>query len=127
MNISEEISFDKDGQVERFPNVRTFFLTLVIILVAILSFGLGSLSGVGEKEPIKIEYDSAISNQASVSNAIHNIENSTSVTASKSGSKYHYAYCPGAKQIKETNKITFTSPQAAEASGYTLAGNCEPR
>lgn len=48
-----------------------------------------------------------------------------SVVASKSGTKYHLLTCPGAKQIKPENKITFTSPEAAEAAGYTKAANCK--
>jgi len=45
--------------------------------------------------------------------------------ASKSGARYHHVSCPGAKQIKEENKIFFSTPQAAEAAGYTKAANCK--
>jgi hypothetical protein len=44
--------------------------------------------------------------------------------ASKSGTKFHALNCPGAKQIKAENKIYFESIAAAEAAGYTKAGNC---
>ncbi len=47
-----------------------------------------------------------------------------SVVASKSGTKYHLPDCPGAKQIKESNKISFASVSAARAAGYTPAANC---
>ena len=145
MNISETISYDKDGEVVRFPVFRKLFLSLVIILVAALSFGIGRLSVIGKRGTVRIEYDSeisnsqfSISNEASVSKAFNNIENSlktenskiensTSVVVSKNGSKYHYLYCSGAKQIKEENKITFATPAAAEAAGYTLAANCKLR
>ncbi len=142
MNISEEVSFDKNGHVERFSGgLRKFSLAIIIILVASFSFGIGRLSVVGKREPIKIEYDPDISSPAPVStletnktasviNAIKTsspvVSNST-VVVSKNGTKYHYLHCPGAKQIKEENKITFASPAAAEAAGYTLAGNCKPR
>lgn len=48
------------------------------------------------------------------------------VVASKSSSskKYHHVWCAGAKQIKESNKVWFASAQAAQAAGYSLAGNC---
>jgi hypothetical protein len=46
------------------------------------------------------------------------------VVASKSGTKYHLPTCPGAKQIKEANKIVFDSVAAAEAAGYKPAANC---
>lgn len=146
MSISEEVSFDKEGHIERFTWFKKLFLSLIIILVASLSFGIGRLSVVGKREPIRIEYDPEISNsqfpisnvnQASVSSAITSIENSlktenskivnsTSVVASKNSNKYHFSHCPGAKQIKEENKITFESAKVAEGAGYTLAANCKP-
>ncbi len=52
---------------------------------------------------------------------------SQSVVASSKGTKYHYLNCPGAKQISEANKITFTSAKEAEAAGYTRAANCKPQ
>lgn len=52
-------------------------------------------------------------------------QGSTVVVASKSGSKYHYPWCGGAKQIKEENKIFFNSPQEARNAGYTPAANCK--
>jgi hypothetical protein len=44
--------------------------------------------------------------------------------ASKSGTKYHRADCPGASQIKPENKIFFATAAAAEQAGYTKAANC---
>ena len=127
MNITELVSYDKDGHIEHFPLFKKLFLSIVIILVAVLSFGIGRLSVVDNSQPIKIEYDPVISSQASVSSALSNIENSSSVVVSKNGSKYHYQYCSGAKQITEGNKIIFATPSAAEVAGYTLASNCKPR
>ncbi len=50
------------------------------------------------------------------------------VVASKTSKSklYHYTWCSGAQRIKDTNKIWFNSAAAAEAAGYTLAGNCNP-
>ena len=134
----EEVSFDKDGHVERFPLFRKLFLTLVIILVAVLSFGIGKLSVAGNREPIKIEYDSALTEQAvwstpsvdQTASAINTIpaENlKIGVIASRNGSKYHYPHCSGAKQIKEGNKIVFATSATAEAAGYSLAVNCKSK
>lgn len=47
------------------------------------------------------------------------------VVASKSGTKYHFTWCPGASTIKEANRLWFDTAEAAEAQGYTLAGNCK--
>ena len=143
----EIISYDKDGNVERFPLFKKLFLSLVIILVASFSFGIGRLSVVGKREPIRIEYNPEmsndkllISNQAPKNNfQTANVINATQVVpapqssasqsevvSSKNGTRYHYAHCSGAKRIKEENKIVFATPAAAEAAGYTLAANCKP-
>lgn len=134
MNISEEFSFSKEGNIEKYPWVRKFFLSMVIVLVALLSFGLGRLSGAGDGGGIKLEFDSSISNEAQTGNALNSIENSklkiensTSVVGSSKGTKYHYPHCSGAKRIADANRIIFSSPEAAEASGYTLAANCKPK
>jgi hypothetical protein len=117
--------------------LRKLSLALIIVLVALLGFGLGRLSQGGERAPINIEYDPKLSaflsdpkapttpstQAAAAVQAIAGRE----VVGSSKGAKYHYAHCPGAKQISEANKVVFTSPEAAEASGYTLAGNCRPK
>ncbi|MCR4279750.1 MAG: hypothetical protein NUV78_03375 [Candidatus Zambryskibacteria bacterium] len=136
---TETIEFDEAGEVIRFPLFRKLFLSLIIILVATLSFGLGRLSSSQRGEGVRLEYNPQLttdpstslgaSNQQSANalNAIKTIENSTSVVASKNGTKYHYPHCSSAKRILDANKIVFASPQAAEASGYTLAANCRPK
>lgn len=136
MSLPEIISFDKEGNPEKSAGWRTmikrFFLALVIILVALLSFGIGRLTSTGDRTGVSIEYDPQLTTndrqptrnttQAASANA-----SASQVVVSKNGSKYHYSHCPGAKQINEENKIYFNTAAAAEASGYTLAGNCTPR
>lgn len=48
------------------------------------------------------------------------------VVVSKNSNKYHFAWCSGAKRIKEENQIWFNSAKEAETAGYILAGNCLP-
>ncbi|MDP3874970.1 MAG: hypothetical protein Q8Q22_00400 [bacterium] len=142
MSISEIVSYDKDGRIERFSLFQKLFLSITIILVAMLSFGVGRLSVVGNREPIRIEYDPELSindqQQTTNINQTANVINTTGklappsgsdggVVVSKNGTRYHYPHCAGAKQIKEENKIVFPTPAAAEAAGYTLAANCSPR
>lgn len=143
MSISEIVSYDKDGRIERFSLFQKFFLSLTIILVALLSFGIGRLSMAGDREPIRIEYDPELtSNPPSIQEQAGNQQQTTntnqtasainaigneSVVVSKNGARYHYPHCAGAKQIKEENKIVFPTPAAAEAAGYTLAANCKPK
>lgn len=139
MSLTELVHFDKEGRIERSGLVKRLYLSLVVLLVALLSFGLGRFSALGEGKAVKIEYDPSLSQftapmagpkaqTAAAGNALPlTAPASDEVHASKNGTKYHYPYCPGAKQIKEENKITFASAREAEASGYTLAGNCAKR
>ncbi|MBX4181566.1 hypothetical protein KW807_01740 [Candidatus Parcubacteria bacterium] len=141
MNITEDVSFDKEGRVERYPWLSKFYLALVITLVATLSFGLGRLSKTGDRAGVTLEVDQQLTTndpqpnpktQGTASAIQAGLPAETSrkageVVASKNGSKYHYPYCSGAKRILEANKLTFPSAQAAEASGYTLAANCSPK
>ncbi len=45
--------------------------------------------------------------------------------ASKKGKYYHLPDCPGAKAIKEDNKIKFGTMDEAEKAGYKPAQNCK--
>lgn len=45
--------------------------------------------------------------------------------ASKSGTKYHLATCPGARTISEANRVWFETKGEAEAAGYAAAANCK--
>ena len=119
-------------------NDDALFYGLLIVLVAICSFGLGrwSVSSQSSKNvilPALVPYVAATSSQKTTAdtNTTTPIENSVIVTgkgqyvASKSGTKYHLLTCPGASQIKEENKIYFTTKAQAEAAGYTPAANCK--
>lgn len=126
---TEIIEFDARGRVVKRSLLDKFFLSLVIVLVALGAFGLGKLDGAGERKPIEIRYedlDNAQTSKSQPANAV-SATGQGRVVVSKNGSKYHYEYCPGAKQISEENKIVFASAEAAEQAGYTLAGNCKQR
>ncbi len=120
------------------------FYSLLLVLVAVASFGLGrqSVGRVGQvAAPIGAviaEYPAIIpNNQAAapieaVTGVSQGLEadgtvvpGGGAVVASKSGTKYHLPTCPGAKQIKPDNLISFTSIVEAEAAGYTPATNCK--
>jgi len=127
-NLSEKLKKvnDKIKPVE-----NDLILIIVIILVALISFGLGRLSKIREnKTPITIENVADNSNLTS-SQDVNNYGGSTSIVneklfvASKSGTKYHYPWCPGALNIKEENKIWFSTKEAAEKAGYSPASNCK--
>ena len=117
----------------------------IIVLVGIGSFGLGRLSSIlPKKEPITISTwgnpreegnrPSISQNEASKSPSQAPARGAASLTnaitegkyvASRKGTSYHYPWCPGAKQIKEENKIYFDTKEAAQKAGYRPAANCD--
>lgn len=119
MSIQDTFSFDKDGEVVRFSWVKRFFVSLVIILVGLLSFGIGRLSGQagqGSSQPeIQISQGTPVASAGSAT--------SGSIVASANGTKYYYPGCTN--NISEKNKVFFTTAAEAEAAGYTLALNCQ--
>jgi len=134
MSLPETVSFDKEGRVVWASFVRKFFLSLTIILVAGLSFGLGRLSIEGNREPVRIEYDSkqvsqipqpVTNNNKAQTAAVVNSNSGGEVYASSKGVRYYYLHCKST--VSEKNKVIFASASLAESAGYTLAANCKSR
>ena len=124
MNIlSKIINFVKLRQ-------KDIFLAFCIVLISIISFNLGKV-GALKKTPITITPGQS---QADVYNAVNDKEQTPKntqaqvidrrVVVSKNSDKYHFTWCSGAKRIKEENKVWFETEAAAQAAGYTKAGNC---
>lgn len=118
-------------------NKKDLFLAALVFLIGLASFGLGRLSVLWpEKEPIVIEnQESGIMNQENADATVTQQPRNSSFTipnsapagryvASKNGSSYHLPDCPGAKQIKEENKVWFSAAEEAQRAGYKPAGNC---
>ena|SRR3989338_5873160 len=116
---------------------KRVFVPIVVVLVAIFAFGLGRLSKIEDNKSSLIIEQTGDTSIAGLRNEPNNIVPSTEsggevkglvttgkYVASKSGTKYHYPWCPGASQIKEANKIYFNTPDAAIAAGYGPAANC---
>lgn len=96
------------------------FLVVAIFLISLAAFGLGRLSVLSERDgSLEIIYP-----EGQESAAVLALPETGEFVASISGSKYHLPWCPGAKSIKDENKIWFTSREEAEISGYTPAVNC---
>lgn len=134
MSIPETFHFDNSGEVVRYPTLRRFFLTLVVILVALLAFGLGRLSSQNEHSGVQISYEPIEAAPATQTQAkaqpvstseSTSVANTASVYASSKGTKYYYQNCKST--VSEKNKITFNSSTEAEKAGYTLAANCVRR
>jgi len=109
-----------------------FFFSILVILVGVISFTLGYLARgeVSMKKPSPIVLPAAVIEATPTDTVSDNgkpvpISNQAGkYVGSKSGSKYHLTTCPGAKQIKDSNKIYFDSVDAALAAGYKPAANC---
>lgn len=119
------------------------FTAVLLMLVGVVSFGLGRLSvqNPGYTTPTVVQTAAAplaesssgvvfteapTGTKAAVvpTTAPEGVLTTGGVVGSKSGTKYHLPTCPGAKQIKAENKLFFESPAQARAAGYTPAANC---
>ncbi len=133
MSIPETYHFDKAGEVEPVGwrmRVRKYFLTLAIILVAILSFGIGRLTG-SPKLGVSMNYEQVPNDQgpstkvqsdSTLSLGPSDLSASPSVFASSKGTRYYYSGCRNT--ISDKNKVTFATAAMAEQAGYTLASGC---
>ncbi|MBI3421280.1 MAG: hypothetical protein HY006_04390 [Candidatus Sungbacteria bacterium] len=107
------------------------FVALIIFLVGLAGFGLGRLSYLlPEHQDISIE-DPSADRETTSYNSDQEPRNSATSTGvqgkyigSRSGTAYHYPWCPGAVKIKESNKVWFATVQEAQERGYKPAGNC---
>ena len=111
---------------------KELLLAVIISLSALLAYNAGRLATIeAKKVPIRlIEAPAApIAPVEPPKNGLpsENTNSKGQVVASKKGTKYHYLSCPGAKAIKEENKVFFASAMLAEQAGLTLAGNCRSR
>ena len=124
---------------------ETLTTSLIIVLVAFGSFGLGRLSRIEEsKAPLQIKgiggaeaQVSGVSSGANIGTSIKGTVQKTAeinkiavpqegfIVGSKTGKKYHFPWCAGAQQIKEENKVWFANEVEAKAAGYSPATNCK--
>lgn len=95
------------------------FLALLLILIAILSFGLGRLSVLNESKP-----EGGQNLKAGIILKEEEVPGAGMYVASKKGTKYHLPWCSGARTVREENKVWFESREEAELAGYTPANNC---
>ena len=125
-----------------------YFYSAVIVLVALVCFGLGrwsvgdTLKNSTEKgfQTIKMNQVGAVVNSqnknTATTSSVSEVKSASNFiplqpstekkyVGSKTGTKYHLLTCAGAKTIKDTNKIYFSSKDDAEKQGYKPASNCK--
>ncbi len=121
MSIPETFEFDNRGEVIKYGWFRPYFIAIVILLVALLSFGVGRMTG-SKREGVEINFDPNITQSTQVSPQAL-VPKEGSVTASVNGTRYYYSHC--GNNISDKNKVTFATALMAEEAGYTLALNCK--
>lgn len=99
---------------------------VIIILVGLVSFGLGRLSKSPKNDGFRVEYGENGVNIVEATNQAPESQKAVLGTffASKQGTRYYPVSCPAGNTIKEENKIYFDTREEAEASGYELSGSC---
>ena len=108
-------------------------LVVAVVLLGILTFGLGRLSVLSEEKtpvalcatPIMVDGGITATPAPARTSGVSTPETQGTYVASKSGAAYHFPWCSGAQRIKEENKIWFMSKEDAEAAGYRPASNCK--
>lgn len=91
----------------------------IILLVGLVSFGLGRLSALEEAWP-------AVALLAAPEAAgMREMAPGGLYVASRRGSTYHYPWCSGAQAIATANKVWFSSEEEARRAGYRAAKNCK--
>lgn len=113
------------------------FTAILLLLVGIGAFGLGRLSVVPVTGSIqaagvvmtKSAPETLVGEEVTESGRSATMSSAPSdavgqYVGSKNSDKYHLPSCSGAERIAEANKVWFASREAAEAAGYTPAGNC---
>ena len=111
---------------------KDIFLGFCIVLIAFIGFNIGQINAL-RKTPTETSMYPTETVLSPVQNKIKAMPTQPKdpkdprVVVSKVGTskKYHFTWCPGAKKIKEANKIWFENESLAQKAGYTLAGNCQ--
>lgn len=122
INISQIKLWVKENQAD-------IVLVISVILIALISFGLGRLTAPNIiKEPITIKESIFSSQPAAISNQLTGTTTEITsqtpsnekgiIVASKYGKKYHWPWCTWAKKIKPENQVWFKSEEEAKKAGY---------
>jgi hypothetical protein len=94
-------------------------IILIVLLVALGSFGLGRLSVLESiKAPVSIM-------QAPVEANPRGMNVGGLIVASRTGSAYYFPWCASASKIAAQNQVWFLSEEKARQAGYVPAKNCK--
>ncbi len=126
------------AQINRFYNMSSsfvavdkIFIGVLLIFVALASFSLGRLSKIFDERPEFSFQDLAIDPQIQNPPQPFFLKeggvpiSNKNIVASKGGKKYYFIWCKGVENLKEKNKVYFSSEDDAKRAGKTLANNCK--
>ncbi len=98
---------------------KEYIVIIIILLVGILSFGLGRMSALEQgRNDSEVEFI-----VPSLSKIDMNFK-SFGYVASINGTKYYPRGCKAVNRIKVTNRIYFKSREDAKKSGYDYTSSC---
>ena len=102
---------------------------IIIILLGLMSFGLGRLSK-EDSQGLKIEYNDQLNDVSSLNDSyvepLAKVSNSVGKAffASNRGKKYYSIGCSAGKTIKQENRIYFSTELDAQKAGYEKSTSC---
>lgn len=106
----------KNGLVDA---IGEWGIVILVLLVGLISFGLGRLSAFEDVlPPVSII-------EAATTTTIAAIPLGGEFVAARGGSVYYYPWCSGAAKIKSANQVWFASESAAQKAGYRAAKGCK--
>ncbi len=108
MNIQE-----KSSNIKSLLAGSEFFTVALIVVVAVVSFGLGKMSvqpdvqqtAMSQDRPIYSDQVGHVKEGTEKPDEVGSVAIEGGYVASVKGTKYHLPWCTGAQQMKEENKI----------------------
>lgn len=122
-----EAGYASGGAGRRGSVTNLAFFLLLIVGVAVGSYGLGTLSKIRkERPPVTIEYPAAATPSATPSATASTAPRTKGAyVAARGGTSYYLPWCAAAQRIAEKNRIWFETKEEAERLGYKPAKNCK--
>lgn len=118
--------------LEKLTENKVFWFMIFILSIS-TTFFLGRLSNIFDQSPVfSVEEIRMLQNKSQTDNskdlemqlAQFSGTSTSTIVASKKGTRYHFVWCKSAASIKEENKIYFKTEEEAKATGRTLSSSC---
>jgi len=118
---------DKINSFSRTLSRPDVVVIIVVLGLSMTGFALGYHAGTHRIAPVVTVQDNSciapITN-LTIKNAEALAQGTSTIVASKSGTRYYYVWCSGASRIALKNRVYFATVSEAEKKGYTKASGC---